>query len=192
MTMIEDKRGKKVAFIANCILNQNAKVNGFAFFPDFIFEMIEVLHKHNFGLCQFPCPETSYAGMRRWWYVREQYDTPGFRRHCQRILESVLDQLEAYDQAGYKIAIVGLDGSPSCGVSVSGTSQEWGGPPKISDEDMGNYPTTDRPGVFMEEVFKGIEQRGMEIPKYTGAGFDMPGFDLKEQVNKLDEFLAAI
>jgi hypothetical protein len=33
---------------------------------------------------------------------------------------------------------------------------------------------------------------GMEIPKYTGAGFDMPGFDLKEQVNKLDEFLAEI
>jgi predicted PolB exonuclease-like 3'-5' exonuclease len=77
-------------------------------------------------------------------------------------------------------------------VSVSGTSQEWGGPPKISDEDMGNYPTTDSPGVFMEEVFKGIEQRGMEIPKYIGAGFDMPGFDLKEQVNKLDEFLAEI
>jgi hypothetical protein len=34
MTMVEDKRGKKVAFVANCILNQNAKVNGFAFFPD--------------------------------------------------------------------------------------------------------------------------------------------------------------
>ena len=76
MTMVEDKRGKKVAFVANCILNQNAKVNGFAFFPDLIFEMIEILHKHNFGLVQFPCPETSYAGMRRWWYVREQYDTP--------------------------------------------------------------------------------------------------------------------
>ena len=57
---------------------------------------------------------------------------------------------------------------------------------------MGNYPTTDRPGVFMEEVFKGIEQRGMKIPKYTGDGFDMPGFDLKEQVNKLDVFLAEI
>ena len=45
---------------------------------------------------------------------------------------------------------------------------------------------------YMEEVFKEIEQRGMEIPKHTGAGFDMPGFDLKEQVNKLDEFLAEI
>ena len=72
MTLVEDKRGKKVAFVANCILNQNAKVNGFAFFPDFIFEMIEILHKHSFGLVQFPCPETSYAGTRRWWYVREQ------------------------------------------------------------------------------------------------------------------------
>jgi len=30
------------------------------------------------------------------------------------------------------------------------------------------------------------------MPKYTGAGFDMPGFDLKEQVYKLDEFFAKI
>ena len=192
MTMVVDKRGKKVAFVAHCILNQNAKVNGFAFFPDFIYEMIEILHKHNFGMVQFPCPETSYAGTRRWWYVREQYDTAGYRKHCQRILESVLDQLEAYHQADYKIVIVGLDGSPSCGVTVSGTSKEWGGPPKISDTDMNNYPTTNRPGVFMEEVFKGIKQRGMEIPKFIGAGFDMPGFDLKDQVDKLDEFLAKV
>ena len=113
MTMVNDKRAQKVAFVAHCILNQNAKVNGFAFFPDLIFEMLEILHKHHFGLVQFPCPETSYAGTRRWWYVREQYDTPAFRKHCQRILVSVLDQLEAYDQAGYKMVIVGLDGSPS-------------------------------------------------------------------------------
>jgi predicted secreted protein len=192
MTMVNDKRAKKVAFVANCILNQNAKVNGFAFFPDLIFEMVEVLHKHHFGLVQFPCPETSYAGTRRWWYVREQYDTPAFRKHCQRILVSVLDQMEAFDQAGYKLAIVGLDGSPSCGVAVSGTSQEWGGPPIISKADMDNYPTTDRPGIFMEEVFKGIEARELAIPKHIGAGFDMPGFDLKVQVDQLDQFLAAV
>jgi predicted secreted protein len=192
MTMVTDKRAEKVAFVAHCLLNQNAKVNGFAFFPDLIFEMLEILHKHQFGLVQFPCPETSYAGTQRWWNVREQYDTPAFRNHCQRILVPVLDQLEAYHQAGYKMVIVGLDGSPSCGVTVSGASQEWGGPPKISNEDMNNYPTTNRPGIFMEEVFKGINQRGIKVPEYTGAGFDMPGFDLKEQVSKLERFLSAI
>jgi hypothetical protein len=57
---------------------------------------------------------------------------------------------------------------------------------------MSNYPTTERPGIFMEEVFKGLEQRGIEIPKYTGAGFDMPGFDLQAQVDKLDDFLASV
>lgn len=190
MTLVEDKRAKKIAFVAHCILNQNAKVNGFAFYPAMIFEMAKVLHKFDFGLVQLPCPETTYAGTRRWWYVKEQYDNPGFREHCRRILEPIFNQIEEYGKEGYKIVIIGLDGSPSCGVKISGRSDKWGGPPEIPSEERENYPTAKRPGVFMEELFKGIEARGLEVPKAIGAGFDIPGFKLEEEVAKLEKFLS--
>ena len=61
----KDQRARKVAVVAHCLLNQNAKVNGFAFFPDMIKELIDALHKYNYGIVQLPCPETVYAGMRR-------------------------------------------------------------------------------------------------------------------------------
>lgn len=82
--MVEDKRSKKVALVAHCLLNQNAKVNGFAFFPAMIIEIIELLKKHNYGILQLPCPETIYAGLHRWWYVRDQYDNPGFIRSVKK------------------------------------------------------------------------------------------------------------
>jgi hypothetical protein len=44
-----DKRGKKVALVSNCLLNQNAKVNGFAFLPDMLWDLIELLHKYEYG-----------------------------------------------------------------------------------------------------------------------------------------------
>jgi len=43
LVLIEDKRSKKVAIVAHCLLNQNAKVNGFAFFPDMIKPLIDIL-----------------------------------------------------------------------------------------------------------------------------------------------------
>lgn len=190
MTLVEDKRGGRVAFVAHCILNQNAKVNGFAFYSAMIFEMAQILNKHSFGMVQLPCPETTYAGAHRWWHVREQYDSPGYRRHCRKILEPILDQMEVYQREGHQLVIVGLDGSPSCGVEISGTSEKWGGPPEIPDKDMRSYPTTSQPGIFIEELFKGITERGLKRPKSIGAGFDIPGFDLQEEVRKLDTFLS--
>jgi predicted secreted protein len=190
MTLIKDKRSKKVAFIAHCLLNQNAKVNGFAFFPAMIKDIIDILYEHDFGIVQLPCPETSFSGTRRWWYVREQYDTPGYRLHCKRILEPTMLQLEEYQKEGYKVVVIGLDGSPSCGVRCSGTSKEWGGPPKISEEDMKRYPLTEKPGIFMEVFMEEIRRRGLKEPKMTGAGFDISGFKLEDIKKELDDFLS--
>ncbi|MCJ7456526.1 hypothetical protein MUP07_07245 [Candidatus Bathyarchaeota archaeon] len=189
MVLIEDKRSKKVAIVAHCLLNQNAKVNGFAFFPDMIKPLIDILHANDFGVVQLPCPETTFSGTRRWWYVREQYDTPGFRNHCRRILEPIVSQIVEYQKEGYKVVIIGLDGSPSCGVRWSGTSKNWGGPPKIPEEEMTNYPLTKKPGIFMEELISMIKETGTKAPRMIGAGFDMPGFKLEKIAEEINSFL---
>lgn len=189
MVLMEDKRAKKVAVVAHCLLNQNAKVNGFAFFPAMIKPIIEVLNSKDYGILQLPCPETTFAGLRRWWYVREQYDTPGYRAHCRRILQSVVDQISEYQKEGFKVVVIGLDGSPSCGVRFSGTSKEWGGAPRIPEEQYTNYPTTTKPGIFIEVLTAMIKEAGLKMPSMIGAGFDMPGFDEKKIVDELIEFL---
>jgi len=189
MVLMKDKRSQKVAVVAHCLLNQNAKVNGFAFFPAMIKQIIEILHSNDFGILQLPCPETTFSGLRRWWYVREQYDTPGYRRHCCGLLKNIVDQIKEYQKEGYKVVIIGLDGSPSCGVRFSGTSKEWGGAPSIPEEQMRNYPVTDKPGVFMEELIAMIKEAGLEMPNMIGAGFDMPGFDEQKITTELLEFL---
>ena len=186
---MEDKRAKKVAVVAHCLLNQNAKVNGFAFFPAMIKPLIDILHSNNFGVIQLPCPETTFSGTRRWWYVREQYDTPGYRAHCRRILEPIVSQVAGYQKEGHKVVIIGLDGSPSCGVSWSGTSKNWGGPPRIPDEEMTKYPLTEKPGVFVEELVAMIKEARTEMPHIIGAGFDMPGFKLESIADEIDKFL---
>jgi predicted secreted protein len=189
LVLVEDKRSKKVAVVAHCLLNQNAKVNGFAFFPDMIKPLVDILHKNNFGVIQLPCPETTFSGTRRWWYVREQYDTPGYRTHCRRILETIVSQIVEYQKEGYKVVIIGLDGSPSCGVRWSGTSKTWGGPPAIPKEEMTNYPLTKEPGIFIEELVAMIKEAGINMPRIIGAGFDMPGFKLEHIVDEIDGFL---
>ncbi len=87
------------------------------------------------------------------------------------------------------MVIIGLDGSPSCGVRYSGTSSEWGGAPKIPEEQMTNYPTTTKPGIFIEELVAMIKEANLKLPNMIGAGFDMPGFDEKKIANELIEFL---
>jgi predicted secreted protein len=189
LVLVEDKRSKKVAIVAHCLLNQNAKVNGFAFFPAMIKPLIDILHSNNFGVIQLPCPETTFSGTRRWWYVREQYDTPGYRAHCKRILEPIVSQVAEYQKEGYNVVIIGLDGSPSCGVKWSGTSKNWGGPPKIPEEEMTKYPLTKKPGIFIEELTAVIREAGTVMPHMIGAGFDMPGFKLESIVEEIDRFL---
>ena len=189
MVLVEDKRSKMIAIVAHCLLNQNAKVNGFAFFPAMIKPLIDILHKNNFGVIQLPCSETTFSGTRRWWYVREQYDTPGYRTHCRRILEPILSQIVEYQKEGYKVVIIGLDGSPSCGVRWSGTSKTWGGPPKIPEDEMTKYPLAKKPGVFIKELVAMIKEAGTNKPRMIGAGFDMPGFKLDTIAEEIDGFL---
>ena len=106
-----------MVLLAHCILNPNAKIAGAAQTRGAIPGVLEGLLQDGVGIVQLPCPEQTFGGCRRWGMTREQYDVPCYRKHCRSLLEDVVEQMEDYLRNGYEVlGIVGVDGSPSCGV----------------------------------------------------------------------------
>ncbi|MEA1929046.1 MAG: hypothetical protein U9N73_12640 [Candidatus Auribacterota bacterium] len=128
----EDARAGKIIFVAHCLLNQNAKVQGIARYPAAVRPIIDLLLDNDIAIYQMPCPEMLYLGAMRWGQVKPQYDSPMFRRHCRRLAEEVLDQLEDYRRCGYHVpGFLLTDGSPVCGLKKTPVPAEdgstWGG-----------------------------------------------------------------
>lgn len=116
-----DKRSNKLALIAHCILNQNSRVFGLAEEAGIVMEVIEAFMRNNVGVIQMPCPELAYAGLSRAPKTREQYDTLEFRSLCKKIAEELALQISEYKRHGILLkVVVGVDGSPSCGVKNHG------------------------------------------------------------------------
>jgi len=175
--------GGKAAFVAHCILNQNSKALGFASRPGLVEWLIDFLKQSGCVVEQLPCPETLHLGVNRWWHTRDQYDTPGFRRHCRRLAKMVADLMEYYLRRGLAVVLIGIDGSPSCGVNLTGRNPYWGGEPRASAE---QYQVVEGMGVWMEELLKEVKRKGIKRFKVIGLAMDLPGFDLKETLKMLE------
>ena len=182
---------KKIAIVAHCLLNQNAKPYLRARFSGIVAPVLDALIEEEFALFQLPCPEVAFAGLHRFSQVIEQYDTPKYREHCRDLSIHVLNQIEHYVRKSYKMIIVGIDGSPSCGIHFTGSSADWKGYPKlapISDE----YPVREGEGVFIQELRKEFDSRGLTFLPAFGVGLDLPEIDLdtlkqatKEEIDSL-------
>jgi predicted secreted protein len=161
-----DARGGQIMFISHCILNQNAKVRGIAVYPGAVKPVIELLLDAGVAIYQMPCPEMTYLGALRWGQVRDQYNSPMFRRYCQGLASQVLEQVVEYRRGGYKIlGFIMVDGSPVCGLKKTPQSavegQVWGG--------MTRYVPTQHfvcgQGVFCEILRAEAERLGLaDIP----------------------------
>src|SRR5207248_946779 len=79
-----------------CLLNQNAKVCEGAHYRGLVSPVVEALRSRGYLLQQLPCPELAFAGVRRWWAVYEQYDTPAYRAHCRRLAQAIAPLIEQY------------------------------------------------------------------------------------------------
>jgi predicted secreted protein len=129
-----------------------------------------------------PCPELAFGGTRRFWAVREQYDTPAFRSHCRKLAEPVAEQIRADLRTGARVVIIGIDGSPSMGVELTASADDWGGrPDKPRDED---YPVTPGPGLFTETLL-GLLGNDVARACVVGIGQDLFDYDEPAELAKL-------
>jgi len=109
------ERKKELLIIAHCILNQNAVIKGWERASGPFSSIVKDILDQNLGIIQLPCPEFRFAGEDRPPMTLQEYDTPDYRRHCRKLLEPVVDELEEYRNKGYLIkGIMGIEESPSC------------------------------------------------------------------------------
>lgn len=160
------KRAKRIAVVAHCLLNVNTKVCGLATYAA-AHERAKALIDGDIGLIQLPCPEFTYLGAKRWGMTKEQYDTIGYRKHCRALAEGVVEQLVEHRAAGAQIVeIIGVDGSPSCGVFRTCAGFQGGEISRL--EELGALPQARNEqgrGVFMEELVALLSQHGLsDIP----------------------------
>jgi predicted secreted protein len=177
---------RKVALLANCLLNQNAKVCQGAHYPGPVSPVVKELRSRGYLLLQLPCPELAFAGVRRWWAVYEQYDTPVYRAHCRRLAQAIAPLIEQHLRRGDEVILIGLDGSPSTGVRFTSSRPDWGGRPNRPDDDWEVVP---RRGIWIEELEAELARRGLPALPATGWALDMGRFDEAGARRDLEEFL---
>ncbi len=162
-----------IIFVSHCVLNIASKVvmyneTEMAAEEDLRRRFVSKAVSQGVQLVQLPCPEFIMYGSRRWGHVSEQFDTPFFRSQCRKLLEDYMLQIKEYlSNDRFRIlGIVGIDGSPSCGVDYTcyGT---WGG--NLSDrDDLGDCIATSRlgtgKGILMDEFSKLLKEQGVEVP----------------------------
>lgn len=78
-------------------------------------------------------------------------------------MEPVVDLLEELQRNGCSINILGVDGSPSCGVTKTCTGFSGGelDSREKFDEQLANLRKVEGPGVFMEELAYLLSERNI-------------------------------
>lgn len=131
---LEDGRGKRVVFLSHCILNKNTRYPGGVREGGCVREIVEQCLALDVGMVQMPCPEQlAWGGVTKKFlltvYGAKRTFAYRFRRVLfplvvvytkfvyRRLARQTAEQIEDYLTSGYEvIGVVGVDGSPSCGV----------------------------------------------------------------------------
>jgi predicted secreted protein len=137
----------EITVLAHCLLNPFARVKG----------LRPVEFRPEGPLIQLPCPEALYLGLDRWASTRNQLDVPEFRRFCRSLITQYADLLEMLARQGKRIKIVGLAGSPSCGIDTTSLGYTGG---RVRECEHEHVPGQ---GIFMEELMAELERRGISF-----------------------------
>lgn len=158
-----DARSKKVMIVAHCILNQNARIDTCASFPSAIPKIPEYLIQHEIGIIQWPCPELNFLGLGRRGQdcnvlngsyhhengeVYDQLSVPEGRKYLRSVAENLVYQIKEYQKYGFRVlGILGINGSPSCGVDKTYYKELKSGK-----------------GAFIEELINTLKANGLQVP----------------------------
>lgn len=134
---LKDDRGKKVIFLSHCLLNENTRYLGGAFRKAGVDELIDDLQKRGIGIVQMKCPEQKVWGgvlkekMLRGYGIkgtslnvfRKLYMKCFLRRtkrkYRKMAVEVTLEILDYLKSGCEVVGIVGIKGSPTCGVTAA-------------------------------------------------------------------------
>ncbi len=173
---MEEKK-KKILVVSHCFLNDATKLKyenkeeankEREQKRDFLRKMLD----EGVELIQLPCPEFLLYGANRWGHAASQFDTPFYKEASKKLLEPIILQLKEYQNHGDRfelLGVVGIDGSPSCGIEFT-YDGNWGGEfsgnPNF-EETMASIERIEKPGIFMEVFMKELKNENIDIDFYT-------------------------
>jgi len=176
------KQRDKVVFVSHCILNQTTRARwregGASRERGMLRDIVEVLSRNGVGTVQMECPEFSLFGNPRPPKTKDGYDTPQFRERCREIAERTCERLERYLDVGMGasvVAIVGVENSPSCGVS------------RVTRTVDGETVSRPGRGHLMDALDAELRKRGIEVPM-IGANFKPDEWE--DKLRKLESLLS--
>jgi len=131
--MFDDTRSKKLIVLSHCILNQNAKLDRCAHHQGAVSAVVQALLEHGIGIIQMECPELLYLGLDRETdrsarpsvaeedtRIAQRMRDPQAQAIIEAITGNVIRQIEEYRRNGFEVlGIVGINGSPTCGVETN-------------------------------------------------------------------------
>ena len=162
---------KRILVVSHCLLNTASKVERY---KDASIQSEEELRRRilkkaleeGVQLIQLPCPEFVMYGARRWGHTYEQFDNPFYRQKCRELLAPIMQQLKEYNaqEEVCLLGVLGIDGSPSCGVKYT-CRGPWGGEFSGRDAEtvLKQVGLAEGPGIFMEVLREMLEENGLKL-----------------------------
>jgi predicted secreted protein len=165
MPDISDKRSGKIVVVSHCILNVHSLEDDLSIYGGLEEEVVELLIRKGTGIYQIPCPEMELSGIFRKALPKESYDHPTVRDKYRKLADRIAGTLNEYTKKGYAItAVIGAEGSPTCGVGFVG---RW----KTGSQGRREFPRdiefVEGSGVFMEEFRESLQRLDIR-PAWVG------------------------
>jgi uncharacterized protein YbbK (DUF523 family) len=190
---LRDRRGRRVIFLSHCLLDENARYLGGACRAGCVEEILQQCVARGVGIVQIPCPEQrAWGGLLKSRMLRIYGSAPDgaramvlqrllapialaytrrvYHRLARRVAREVQDALRSGIEV---VGIVGVDGSPSCGVNrtldVRAALPALGRIDRtsISVEEMNalvRATVAPGPGLFVTELRRALRRRGCQVP----------------------------
>lgn len=145
------ERSKKIVFVSHCLLNQNARALGSEKYPGAVKDLTDMLTEAGIGIVQLPCPQLEFdmMGINRKMKNKDAYDSKPYRKHCQTLSDSILNQVHKYLQKDYKVlGIIGVEMSSTCGVHQIENGRK----------------TAPGKGILIEEIEELMHKKNFQVP----------------------------
>lgn len=164
---------KKIVFVSHCVLNTRSKVRYSVEFETTEERNRKAFLRHaiekDIQFIQLPCPEFLLYGARRWGHSKDQFDNAFYRERCRELLKDIILQMKEYLSEPDRVevlGIIGIDGSPSCGVNRVFTGA-WGGEMSSNPDLEGMIrggACIEGKGVFIEVLMEMLKEENIELP----------------------------
>jgi len=200
MDKLKDERGGKVIFLSHCLLNENTRYLGGACRRAGVDEIIDELQKKEIGIIQMKCPEQKTWGgvlkreMLMGYCIKGTLLRPFLKAFMilflwktkisfRKIAGEVVSEIRDYIDSGFEVCgIIGIKGSPSCGVSAAldlKKSAQFAADLDFRtlsrdyfNENCYKKCIAERSGLFFEELKKKLSARSINVKFFE---HDLPG-----------------